>query len=323
MGKLNIEENNISKLSVAEWMSYTLFDLAEKDERIVCLSADIATSNKMIDLSDLKPPRFINAGLAEQNMVGMAAGMALGGLIPFVSTFAVFLSMRAVEQLRTDILYPVLNVKFIGSHAGFSFSVAGATHNCIEDISILRSMPNIIILCPADGPELHRSIIAAYQTDGPVYIRINRGVDPIVTGGLHAQFKIGQANLLSEGDDLSVLCYGRTVAPALIAARNVQRKKGVKVRVLNFHTIKPIDRACIIKAAGETGRLLTVEDHNIIGGLGSAVSEVIAEENLDCVFVRMGSPDAYAPVAGSHEEIMKIMGYGPDDIERKILDLVT
>lgn len=310
-------------LSTAEIYGKVLCDLGEKHPEIVGLSADLAKSTKIGLFGEKFPNRFFNTGIAEQNMFGIAAGMAKAGLVPFVSTFAVFTSMRALDQVHTDICYQNLNVKMIATHAGLSFGQAGSTHHCTEDIAIMRSMANLRVIVPADGIETANAVQSAYETKGPVYIRINRGFDQKLYGSMDYNFEIGKAVQLVDGTDITLIVCGSCVYQAVQAAKILQEVDGIKARVLNMHTIKPIDREAILKAVHETRRIITVEDHNIYGGLGSAVAEVMAESGKACAFRRLGIPDVFS-IIGLHEDLMayyKIDTNGILDAVREVMGM--
>lgn len=311
-----------TNLSTAEVYGKTLVELAKNHKDLVGLTADLAKSTKIGILEENYPDRFFNMGIAEQNLFGVAAGMASVGLTPFVSTFAVFASMRALDQVHTDICYQNLNVKIIGTHAGLSFGQAGSTHHCTEDIGIMRTLANITVIVPADGTETAKAVQAAYHTKGPMYIRINRGFDQRVYESQEVDFEIGKAITLRDGTDLTVIACGSCVYHAVEASKILESVDGLKIRVINMHTIKPLDRDAIMKAVQETRRIITVEDHNIYGGLGSAVSEVIAEGGKACGFKRLGIPDTYS-IIGLHEDLMnhyKIDTQGIVDSVREIMN---
>lgn len=312
-----------TNLSTAEIYGKVLCELGEEHKEIVGLSADLAKSTKIGMFGEKFPDRFFNAGIAEQNMFGMAAGMAKGGMVPFVSTFAIFAAMRALDQVHTDICYQNLNVKIIATHAGLSFGQAGTTHHCTEDISIMRSMANLKVIVPADGYETAKAVRAAYETPGPVYIRINRGFDQKVYSKEDYDFQLGKAVTLSEGTDITIIACGSCVYQAVEAAKILSEVDGVKARVLNMHTIKPIDKEAILTAVHDTRRIVTVEDHTIMGGLGSAVAEVIVESGLACGFRKLGIPDVYS-IIGLHEDLMsyyKIDTNGILDTVREIMGM--
>ena len=292
-----------ANLSTAEIYGKTLCALGEEHQEIVGLSADLAKSTKIGIFQEQFPDRFFNVGIAEQNMFSMAAGMAKAGLVPFVSTFAIFTSMRGLDQVHTDICYQNLNVKMIATHAGLSFGQAGSTHHCTEDIGIMRTMANLKVIVPADGIETANAVQAAYDIKGPVYIRINRGFDQKLYDQMDYGFEVGKAVEMTAGTDLTIIACGSCVYQAVQAANILNESEGIKARVLNMHTIKPIDRESILKAIQETRRIITVEDHNVIGGLGSAVAEVMAEGGKACAFRRLGIPDVFS-IIGLHEDLM-------------------
>lgn len=269
---------------------------------IVALTADLAGSTKIGTFQKKFPERFFNVGIQEANMFSLASGMAAAGLTPVVSTFAVFTSMRAAEQVRTDIDYQKRNVKIIATHAGTSFGQAGTTHHCTEDIAIMRSFANMTVMVPADGYETGKAVAAAIDMEGPVYIRIGRGFEPPVHQSMEFEFKIGKAIEMHEGTDIALIACGVTVLQALEAARFLKKNSGLSVRVINMHTIKPIDEEAILRAVVDTRRIITVEDHNTSGGLGTAVADVIAASGKGCAFKKVGIPNTYA-----------IVGY-PDDL---------
>ena len=320
MANLSYTMLDAEKLSTAEYYGRVLCDLAAKDKKVVGLSADLAKSTKIGALEKDFSDRLFNLGIAEQNMFGVSAGMATTGLIPFVSTFAIFTSMRGLDQVHTDICYQNLNVKMIATHAGLSFGQAGSTHHCTEDIGIMRTMANLTVIVPCDGMETANAVQAAYETEGPFYIRINRGYDMPVYDDTSYGFEIGKAVQMAEGTDLTIIACGSTVWRAREAAK-VLEKDGVKARVLNMHTIKPIDKDAIEKAIIDTKRILTVEDHNIIGGLGSAVADVIAESGKSCVMRKLGVPDEYS-IIGLHEDLMSHYGYDVNGIVAKARDIM-
>ncbi|HZJ83496.1 MAG TPA: transketolase C-terminal domain-containing protein [Clostridia bacterium] len=290
-------------LSTAELYGKVLCDMGKTHPDIVGLSADLEKSTKIGVFGEKFPERFFNMGIAEQNMFGVAAGMASVGLTPFVSTFAIFASMRALDQVHTDICYQNLNVKIIATHAGLSFGQAGSTHHCTEDLSIMRSMANLKVIVPADGMETANAVQAAYDTPGPVYIRINRGFDQKLYESTEYGFELGKAVELEDGTDITIIACGSCVYQAVQASKELDAVDGIKARVINMHTIKPIDEEAILKAVQETRRIITVEDHNVIGGLGSAVAEVVVKSGKACAFETLGIPDTYS-IIGLHEDLM-------------------
>jgi transketolase len=311
---------NQTKLSTGEVYCETLCELAEENPRIVALTADLGQSSKIGEFMKKFPDRFYQFGIAEQNMYGAAAGMAKAGLIPFTSSFAIFTSCRALDQVHTDICYQRANVKMISSHAGTSFGQAGTTHHSTEDIAIMRSMANLVVIVPADGMETANVVRAAVEYDGPVYIRINRGFDQLVYKDLDYGFEIGKAVQLAEGTDVTIIACGSGVFQAVQASAELDAV-GIKARVLNMHTIKPIDKDAILKACRDTRRIITVEDHNVIGGLGGAVAEVLAESGMSCAFRRLGLQDCFSPI-GYHEDLMAIHGIDTNGIVKSVHDLL-
>lgn len=310
-----------TKLSTAEIYGKTLCELGKEHPEIVGLSADLAKSTKIGLFGDAFPDRFFNVGIAEQNMFGMAAGMAKAGLVPYVSTFAVFTSMRGLDQVHTDICYQNLDVKMIATHAGLSFGQAGSTHHCTEDISIMRTMANMTVIVPADGWETANAVRAAYARKGPVYIRINRGFDQVLYDRPDYGFEIGKAVTLKDGTDLTIIACGSTVWRAMQAARVLEKEDGLSIRVLNMHTVKPIDAAAIEAAVKETRRIITVEDHSIVGGLGSAVAEVAAGTGKSFSFRRLGIPDCFS-IIGLHEDLMAEYGIDENGIVKSVREVM-
>ncbi|GAB1457798.1 transketolase family protein [Spirochaetota bacterium] len=310
-----------AKMSTAEIYGQTLCELGERHPELVGLSADLAKSTKIGLFGEKFPERFFNVGIAEQNMVGMAAGLAKAGLVPYVSTFAIFTSMRALDQVHTDICYQNLNVKMIATHAGLSFGQAGSTHHCTEDIAIMRTMANLTVIVPADGIETAHAVMAAYERKGPVYIRINRGFDQVVYDKAEYDFQIGRAVTMHEGSDLTIIACGSTVWRALEAARMLEKTDGLKIRVLNMHTIKPIDVEAIELAIKETRRIITVEDHSVIGGLGGAVAEVVAGTGKSFSFKRLGVPDCFS-IIGLHEDLLAHYGIDENGIAASVREMM-
>ena len=254
-------------------------------------------------------------------MFGVAAGMARAGLIPFASGFSAFTSMRACDQLHTDICYQNTNVKIIATHAGTSFGQAGSTHHAIVDLAITRAMPNLTVIVPADGLETANAVNAAYENFGPYYIRINRGFDRVLYDSMDYGFEVGKAVEVHPGTDITVIACGSCVFQAREAAKFLENADGLKVRVLNMHTIKPIDRDAIMKAVLDTRRIITVEDHSTIGGLGSAVAEVVVGGGKACAFRMLGHPDKFAPI-GLHEDIMAEVGIDSNGIIAAVRDVM-
>lgn len=310
-------------MSSKEIYGRVLAEMSKNDDRIVGLTADLAKSTAISWFAKACPDRFYNVGIAEQNLMGVAAGMAKCGLIPFVSTFSIFASMRGGEQLRTDVCYQNLNVKVIATHSGISFGQAGSTHHCTEDFSILRAIPNLTLIAPADGTETAKAVRACMDIDGPVYIRIGRGFEPPLYENEDYNFEIGKGITLQDGTDLTIVACGITVLQALQAAKTLKEEDGLSVRVIDMHTIKPIDKEVIEKAVAETRRVLVAEEHNVIGGLGDAVADVIASSGMGCAFHKLGIPDVFSEV-GYPEDLYsyyKLDANGILDTARKLMGM--
>jgi len=308
-------------LSTAEYYGKALCDIGREHPEVVALTADLGKSTKIGMFGEEFPDRFFNVGIAEQNMFGVAAGLAKAGLVPFLSTFSTFASLRSADQLHTDICYQNVNAKVIATHSGTSFGQAGSTHHAICDMAVTRSLPNLTVICPADGMETVNAVRAAYETPGPFYIRINRGFDRVLNPSTDYGFKVGKAVTLHEGTDITVIACGSCAFQALQAANFLDNSDGLKVRVLNMHTIKPIDREAIEKAVMDTRRIITVEDHSVIGGLGSAVAEVVVEFGKGCAFKKLGIQDQFAPI-GLHEDIMSILGIDSNGIIEAVREVM-
>ncbi len=274
----------------------TLIEVANEMPEVVVVTADLADATKVREFSKTFPERFFQVGIAEQNMVGVAAGLGLYGKTVFATSFACFSSMRVCEQVRTDVAYPKLNVKIIGSHAGYVMGTLGTTHYAIEDIAIMRAIPNMVILSPADGAEVMKATFAAARYKGPIYLRFTGGENHPIVHADEFDFEIGKAIPLKEGNDLTLIGTGSLVAETLGAATLLE-KDGISARVLDMHTIKPLDVEAVRKAARETGMIFTAEEHNVIGGLGSAVAEVLAEEGSSVKLVRIGAQDEFVHIA--------------------------
>lgn len=279
-----------------------IVELGERNESIVALTADLTASVKLTDFQKKFPNRFVNVGVAEQNMMGVAAGLTLAGKLPFACTYAVFSSMRACEQVRTDIAYNDLPVRIVSSHGGISFGVAGATHHAIEDIGIYRGMPGMTVLVPADAVETAAIMRAIVDLPGPVYIRLSRAKEKTVYTR-EFDFQIGWPDLLKQGKDLLLLAAGAQVGESLEAARLLQ-EKGIDAGVLNMSTIKPLQPERVAKFVSQYPAAMTIEEHNIVNGLGSAIAEVIASKNINIRFMRHGLRDTFT-TSGSYEELLK------------------
>ena len=265
------------KIATRESYGNALMELGKKNDKIVVLDADLAGATKTGMFKKAFPDRFFDCGIAESNMAGIAAGLATTGMIPFMSSFAMFAAGRAYEQVRNSIGYPHLNVKIGATHAGISVGEDGATHQCNEDIALMRTIPGMVVLCPSDDVEAKAAVAAAVEYDGPVYLRFGRLAVPVINDNLDYKFELGKGIVLKEGSDVTLVATGLTVAPTLEAAKTLE-KDGVHAKVINIHTIKPLDEELIIHAAKETGRVITIEEHSVIGGLGGAVCETLSEK---------------------------------------------
>jgi transketolase len=308
-------------MTAREIYGRTLAELGKTDRRIVGLTADLAKTTAIVHFANAFPERFFNLGIAEQNMMGVAAGLAKAGLIPFASTMAVFATLRAGEQVRTDIAYQNLPVKIIATHAGISFGHAGTTHHCTEDLAVMRSVANMTVIAPADGIETSRAVRACVDISGPVYIRIGRGFEPPCYENEDYPFQIGKATQMRDGTDLTIICCGIAVLQSVQAAKTLAEQDNLSVRVLNMHTIKPIDREAVLKAVTGTRRILTVEEHNVLGGLGDAVGGVIAESGKGCVFRKHGIQDEFVTI-GYAEDLYAHYGLDSNGIVDKVREMM-
>ena len=280
----------MEKQATREAYGKALEALGAERKDIVVLDADLSKSTKTNLFAKAFPERFFDMGIAEQNMLGVAAGLAAAGKVPFASTFAVFATGRAYDQIRNSICYPCLNVKIAATHAGITVGEDGGSHQALEDINLMRGLPNMTVLVPADGPETTKAIRAAAEMDGPVYIRLGRSGVPVITDDA-TPFEIGKGLALKEGQDVTLIACGMMVAVALDAAE-VLANDGISAAVIDMSSIKPIDRALIVEWAKKTGAVVTAEEHSIIGGLGSAVAEVLVEEAL-VPMERVGVEDVF------------------------------
>lgn len=295
---------DVKKIATRDSYGNTLVALGAETKDVVVMDADLAGATKTGMFKAAYPERFFDCGIAEQNMAGTAAGMAAMGLVPFISTFAMFASGRAYEIIRNSIGYPHLNVKICATHAGLSVGPDGATHQCNEDFGLMRTIPGMTVMCPSDDIEARKMIRAAYETKGPMYIRLGRSPIPV----FHTEdydFQIGKAEDVKEGSDVAIIATGIMVYEAMKAA-DMLEEKGISARVINMPTIKPIDKDAIVKAAKECGKIVTVEEHNIYGGLGEAVCAVVAEE-YPVPVKRIGVNDAFGK-SGTADEVLAAYG---------------
>lgn len=284
-----------------------LLELGRENARVVALDADLSGSTKTSVFAKEFPERFFNAGIAEANMVGMAAGLAAGGMIPFASTFAVFAAGRAFEQIRQSVAYPKMNVKVVATHGGITVGEDGGSHQSVEDLAIMRALPNMTVLCPADGPETVAAIRAVAAFRGPVYVRLGRSKVPVVFPK-GCDFAIGRGATLRDGSDLTFVTTGLMTAQALAAAAILAEEK-ISARVVHLGTLKPLDTELLVRAARETGAIVTAEEHSIIGGLGGAVCEALAE-GCPVPVERVGMRDVFGQ-SGTAEELLAHYGLTP------------
>lgn len=296
-----------------------LVELGGEMDNLVVLDADLAAATKTAMFKKAYPDRFFDCGIAEGNMMGVAAGLAAAGKVVFASSFAMFAAGRAFEQIRNSIAYPHLNVKIGATHAGISVGEDGATHQCCEDIGLMRTIPGMTILNPADDTEARLAVRAAAAMDGPVYLRFGRLAVPVLFDSSYT-FAIGRGVQMTEGSDVSIIATGLMVAPALEAAETL-KNSGIAARVINMATIKPIDRDIIVRAAAETGAIVTAEEHNIIGGLGSAVAEVVCD-TLPVPVVRVGVMDTFGK-SGPAAELLHVFGLDAEHIAAAAKEAVS
>lgn len=297
-----------------------LVELAEQEPDLVVLDADLSGSTMTKEFSKAHPDRFFNMGIAEANMVGVAAGLAACGKKPFVNSFAMFSAGRAWEQVRNSVAYPGLNVKVIGSHGGLSVGEDGATHQCIEDLAIMRTIPNMTVLCPCDGNEMRQAVKALVAYDGPAYMRLGRLAVETVTDTLEGyEFQIGKGVLVRDGADVTVVAVGMNVQMALEAAQ-ILAEEDISVRVIDMHTIKPLDEEILLAAARETGCIVTSEEGNIVGGLGSAVSEYLSKA-CPVPVIRHGVEDEFGR-SGAAQKVLEAYAITAEGIAEKVREAV-
>ena len=283
--------SDVKKVATREGYGKALVELGKEHEDVVVLDADLAAATKTGMFKKEFPDRFIDCGIAEGNMMGVAAGLAAAGKVPFASSFAIFAAGRAFEQVRNSIGYPHLNVKIGASHAGISVGEDGATHQCNEDIALMRTIPGMIIINPSDEVEAKEAVKAAYEIDGPVYMRFGRLAVPVINDRPDYKFELGKGVVLREGKNVAVIATGLCVNSALEAAEKLA-EDGIQAKVINIHTIKPLDEELVVAAAKETGKVVTVEEHSVIGGLGSAVCETLCEKYPTSV-LKIGVKDVF------------------------------
>ncbi len=310
---------DVKKIATREGYGEMLIELADQYDNLLVMDADLAGATKTGMFKKAHPERFFNAGIAEGNMMCVAAGLAASGKLVFASSFAMFAAGRAFEQIRNSIGYPGLNVKIGATHAGISVGEDGASHQCCEDIALMRTIPGMTIINPADYYEAKKAVAAAAAMYGPVYMRFGRLAVPTVFDDDY-KFEIGKANVLKDGTDVTIIATGLMVNEALIAY-DMLASEGISARIINMATIKPIDREAIIAAAKDTGVIVTAEEHSIIGGLGSAVTEVVCE-TVPVPVVRVGVEDTYGR-SGPAVELLKVYGLCAENIAKKAKEAVA
>ena len=307
--------SEVKKIATRESYGNALTELGAKHENMVVLDADLAGATKTSICKKAFPERQIDCGIAEGNMMGIAAGLAATGKVPFASTFAMFAAGRAFEQIRNSIGYPKLNVKIGATHAGISVGEDGATHQCNEDIALMRTIPGMVVINPADDVEARAAVYAAFEHEGPVYMRFGRLAVPVINDNPDYKFELGKGITLKDGKDMTIIATGLCVCESLEAAKMLAAD-GIDARVINIHTIKPLDEELVVKAAQETGRIFTVEEHSIIGGLGSAVCDALAEKAPTKV-TKIGVEDTYGE-SGPAVELIHKYGLDAEGIYKKI-----
>lgn len=307
--------NELPRIATREGYGKALVELGRQDKNIVVLDADLAAATKTGAFQKAFPDRHINCGIAEANMAGIAAGLASCGKIPFMSTFAMFVAGRAYEQVRNSIAYPHMNVKIGATHAGISVGEDGATHQCNEDIALMRIIPGMVVINPCDAVEAEAAVRAAYEYDGPVYLRLGRLAVPVMNDREDYRFELGRGVILREGKDLSIFATGLCVVESLYAAERLA-EEGIDAEVINIHTIKPIDEELVTASAAKTGRVFTVEEHSVIGGLGAAVCGVLSE-NCPTRVTRIGIEDVFGE-SGPALELLHKYGLDAEGIYQKI-----
>ena len=311
--------SDVRRVATREGYGAALAELGAEHENLVVLDADLAGSTKTAVFGKAFPERHINCGIAEGNMMSVAAGLAATGKVAFASSFAMFASGRAYEQIRNSIGYPALNVKIGASHAGISVGEDGATHQCLEDIALMRAIPGMVVINPSDDVEARAAVKAAYYHEGPVYLRFGRLAVPVINDHADYKFEIGKGVVLHEGTDVTIFATGLEVAEANIA-KDLLEADGISVNLINIHTIKPIDEELVVAAAKKTGKVVTVEEHSVIGGLGSAVCDVLSEKAPTRV-MKIGVNDVFGE-SGPALELIKKYGLDGQSIYEKVKEFV-
>lgn len=307
--------SDVKKIATRDSYGNALVELGKEHENLVVLDADLAAATKTGVFKKVFPERHIDCGIAECNMMGVAAGLATTGKVPFASSFAMFAAGRAFEQIRNSIGYPKLNVKIGATHAGISVGEDGATHQCNEDIALMRTIPGMVVINPSDDVEARAAVKAAYKHEGPVYLRFGRLAVPVINDREDYKFELGKGVVLREGKDITLIATGLPVAETLEAAEKLAAD-GIDAKVINIHTIKPLDEELIVEAAKETGKVVTIEEHSVIGGLGSAVCDMLSEKAPTKV-LKIGINDTYGE-SGPAVELVKKYGLDAESIYKKI-----
>lgn len=311
--------SEVKKIATRDSYGNALAELGKEHENLVVLDADLAAATKTGVFKKAYPERFIDCGIAEANMTGVAAGLSTCGKVPFISSFAMFVAGRAFEQVRNSIGYPHLNVKIGATHAGITVGEDGATHQCNEDIALMRTIPGMVIINPADDVEARAAVKAAYEYEGPVYLRFGRLALPIIHNESSYKFEIGKGEILRDGKDVTIVATGAMVSNSLEAAEKLAAD-GIEAKVINIHTIKPLDEELVVVAAKETGKVVTVEEHSVIGGLGSAVCDALAMKNPTPV-MKIGMNDTFGE-SGPAVELLKKYKLDAESIYEKIKNFV-
>ena len=311
--------SEVKKIATRDSYGNALTELGSQYENLVVLDADLAAATKTGVFKKAFPERHIDCGIAECNMVGIAAGLAATGKVPFVSSFAMFAAGRAFEQVRNSVGYPHLNVKIGATHAGISVGEDGATHQCNEDIALMRTIPGMVVINPSDDVEAKAAVKAAYEHNGPVYLRFGRLATPVINDNADYKFEIGKGVTLKEGKDVTIIATGLCVAESIEAA-NMLEADGISAKVINIHTIKPLDEELVIAAAKETGKVVTVEEHSVIGGLGSAVCDVLSEKAPTKV-LKIGVNDQFGE-SGPALKLIEKYGLDAKGIYAKVKEFV-
>ena len=312
--------SEVKKIATRDSYGNALAELGTEHDNVVVLDADLAAATKTGVFKKAHPDRFIDCGIAESNMIGVAAGLATTGKVPFASSFAMFAAGRAFEQVRNSVGYPHLNVKIGATHAGISVGEDGATHQCNEDIALMRTIPGMVVINPADDVEARAAVRAAYEHQGPVYLRFGRLAVPVINDRPDYKFELGKGVVLREGKDLTIIATGLPVSNCLEAAEKLAAD-GIDAKVINIHTIKPLDEDLVVAAAQETGKVVTVEEHSVIGGLGSAVCDCLSAKAPTKV-MKIGVNDTFGE-SGPALELIKKYGLDADSIYAKVKAFVA